>query len=399
MHTHLYADASLATFNGPDGYGLIKGGVLAISDDQISYVGLEKDLPGDFKIHSSSTLDGRLITPGLIDCHTHLIYAGSRANEFEMRLNGATYEEIARAGGGIASTVAATRAASENELLESALTRLDCLLADGVTTIEIKSGYGLDQETEIRMLRVARQLEKKRRVRVVTTFLGAHAVPTDISADDYIDDICIPTLQLAVTDGLVDMVDGFCENIAFTPRQIERVFAVAQGLGLKLKLHAEQLSLMGGSELACRYGALSADHLEYIDACGIDAMAKAGTVAVFLPGAYYFLKETKLPPIQSFRDKNVPIAIATDSNPGSSPMTSILLSMNMGATLFGLTPLECLKGVTLNASKALGLKNTGKLEAGARADLAIWDTSNPAELTYRMGDTPLFKRVFGGVEC
>ncbi|UTW54720.1 imidazolonepropionase [Kordiimonas sp. SCSIO 12610] len=399
MHTYLYTDATLATLHKADTYGLIENGVLAISGDTIVYAGPRHGLPRDLTIQGEQSLNGRLITPGLIDCHTHLIYGGSRANEFEMRLNGVSYEEISRSGAGITSTVAATRVASDSDLLKTALKRLDRLLADGVTTVEVKSGYGLDHDTEIRILRTARQLSKERPVNIITTFLGAHAVPIGLDADEYIDSICIPTLKAAAAENLVDMVDGFCENIAFTREQIERVFKTAQKLGLPVKIHAEQLSLMGGAELACQYAALSADHLEHINDAGMDAMKAAGTVAVLLPGAYFFLKETKCPPIDGFRLRKIPIALATDSNPGSSPMTSLLLAMNMGATLFNLTPLECLQGATLHAAKALGLKGIGQLVSGARADFAIWDVSHPAELTYRIGDAPLFRRIFGGVEC
>lgn len=344
-------------------------------------------------------LGGRLVTPGLIDCHTHLVYAGSRAREFEQRLEGASYEEIARAGGGIMSTVRATREASPELLLEQALDRVDQMLACGVTTIEIKSGYGLDQDTELTMLRTARRIEEERRVSVKTTFLGAHAIPTDMTADAYLDDICLPTLKKAAEENLVDAVDGFCETIAFTPAQIERVFEAAAELGLPVKLHAEQLSNQNGAALAARYGALSADHLEYLDEAGIAAMKQAGTVAVLLPGAFYYLRETKLPPIDRLRKAGVPMAVATDSNPGSSPMTSLPLAMNMAATLFGLTPQECLKGVTVEAARALGLKDRGVIAPGMRADLAVWNADHPSELTYRMGDTILHMRIFEGQTC
>ena len=342
---------------------------------------------------------GRLVTPGLIDCHTHLVYAGSRAREFEMRQTGASYEEIMNAGGGIFSTVEATRAASDDNLLAGALQRLDRLLAEGVTTIEIKSGYGLDQDTELRMLRTARKLEKERRVRVKTSFLGAHACPDGMDADSYLTDICLPAMEEAANEGLVDAVDGFCETVGFSAKQMERVFEAAKKLGLPVKLHAEQLSDQGGATLASRYGALSADHLEHLSDDGVAAMAEAGTVAVLLPGAFYALKETKKPPVDKLREAGIPIALATDSNPGSSPMTSLLLNMNMGATLFGLTPQECLEGVTTNAALALGLTDCGRLEKGMRADLAIWDFNDPAEMSYRIGDAPLKKRIFAGQIC
>lgn len=316
-----------------------------------------------------------------------------------MRLNGATYEQIARAGGGIFSTVEATRAASDEELLSAALRRLDNLITEGVTTVEIKSGYGLDRETELRQLKLARQLADKRPVEIVTTFLGAHAIPKGMDADEYLDDICIPALKDATARGLVDMVDGFCEGIAFRPDQIEKLFNAAKDLNLPLKLHAEQLSALGGSSLAAQYGALSADHLEFAADKDIEIMAKAGTVAVMLPGAYYFLKDTNIPPIEAFRKAGVPMAVATDSNPGSSPMTSLLLAMNMAATLFGLTPEECLRGVTQHAATALGLQNTGTLATGQMADIAIWDLDDPAELTYRMGDASLHQRIFRGQIC
>jgi imidazolonepropionase len=399
MRDHIYTDATLATLADPQGWGMIADGVIAIQDGRIAYAGASGAMPARFADFGKSSLGGRLVTPGLIDCHTHLVYAGSRAREFELRLEGASYEEIARAGGGIFSTVEATRTASDEELLDGALARLDRLLAEGVCTVEIKSGYGLDRETELRMLRVASRLAELRPVRISKTFLGAHAIPRGMEANDYLDTICLPTLREAASEGLVDMVDGFCENIAFTPAQIRRVFDVAAELGLPVKLHAEQLSDQGGAALAAEYGALSAEHLEFVGADGIAAMAKAGTVAVILPGAFYFLGETRKPPIQAFRDAGVSMALATDSNPGSSPMTSLLLAMNMGATLFGLTPEECLRGATVNAARALGLSDVGRLAAGQVADLAIWDVTDPAELTYRIGDAPLHKRIFGGVEC
>jgi len=338
------------------------------------------------------------VTPGLIDCHTHIVHGGDRAREFEMRLEGASYEEVARAGGGIVSTVRATRAASEEALLASALPRIDALIAEGGTGIEVKSGYGLDVETELAMLRAARRIAQVRPVRVRTSFLGAHALPPEFADrhDAYIYEVCLPALEAAHAEGLADAVDGFCEGIAFTPDQIARVFDRARALGLPVKLHAEQLSNLGGARLAARYRAVSADHLEYANAGDAAAMAEAGTVAVILPGAFYTLRETQLPPIAAFRKAGVPMALATDCNPGSSPMTSLLLTMNMGATLFRMTPEECLMGTTAYAATALGLTDAGTIRAGLRADLAVWDVATPAELAYRIGFNPLWKRIFGG---
>ncbi len=391
-----FVDLRLATFAGDEPYGLVEDGALVVEGQRIAYAGPRAGAPA---AKETVSFGGRLATPGLVDCHTHLVYGGSRAREFELRLQGASYEEIARAGGGIASTVAATRAATEEALLEAALGRLDRMLAGGATTVEVKSGYGLDRETELRMLRVARRLARERPVRIVTTFLGAHAIPKGMDADAYLDEVCLPALKDAASEGLVDAVDGFCEGIAFSPDQIARVFDAAKELGLPVKLHAEQLSALGGASLAARYGALSADHLEYASEADIAAMAGAGTVAVLLPGAYYFLKDTQPPPVAAFRAACVPMAVATDANPGSSPMTSLPLAMNMAATLFGLTPEEALRGVTANAARALGLGDVGVLQAGARADIAVWDVADPAELVYRMGDAPLHQRIFGGVPC
>jgi len=395
----LLTDLVLAGADAPAPYGRIARAALVLEGDQIVFAGAQSDLPDPYKALEATSLGGRLVTPGLIDCHTHLVYGGSRAREFEMRQSGASYADISKAGGGIVSTVAATREASEAALIEQSLVRLDRLLADGVTTVEIKSGYGLDRDTELKQLRVARRLAQLRKVRVVTSFLGAHAIPKDMEADAYIDQVCIPTLREAASEGLVDMVDGFCESIAFTPDQIARVFDVALELGVPVKLHAEQLSDQGGAGLAARYGAKSVEHLEYISDADIAALAQASSVAVMLPGAFYFLKETRKPPIDGFRRAGVPMAVSTDSNPGSSPMTSLLLAMNMSATFFGLTPEEAFKGVTVNAARALARDDLGRLSAGCRADLAVWDVTDPAELTYRMGDAPLHARYLGGEAC
>ncbi|SMX45544.1 Imidazolonepropionase [Ruegeria arenilitoris] len=384
--------------DGVASYGLVEDAAIAVSSGRIQWIGPHRDLPPDHADWPIIDFADRLITPGLIDPHTHAIFGGNRAVEFEMRLNGATYEEIARAGGGILSTVTATRAASMQDLIQEALPRIDALLAEGVTCIELKSGYGLDQDTELRMLRAAREIAKQRPVRVQTSFLGAHAVPPEFTgrADAYIDTVCIPTLRAAHAEGLVDAVDGFCEGIAFDTTQIARVFDAARDLGLPVKLHAEQLSNLGGARLAASYGALSADHVEYVDAAGVAAMTEAGTTAVLLPGAFYTLRETQVPPIDLFRKAGVPMALATDCNPGSSPLTSLLLAMNMGCTLFGMTPAEALAGVTRNAARALGLADAGSIAPGQRADLAVWDVSHPAELVYRIGFNPLHARIFGG---
>lgn len=379
-------------------YELIENGALAVSDGKIDWIGPEATLPAEYAGAPSEDLNGRLVTPGLIDCHTHVVFGGDRALEFEMRLNGATYEDVARAGGGINSTVRDTRKATVDQLVEGALPRVDALISEGVTSIEIKSGYGLELETELNMLRSARAIEGKRAVSVSTTYLGAHAMPPEYKGRDdaYIDDVVIPTLHAAHSENLVDAVDGFCEGIAFQPAQIARVFDVAKSLNLPVKLHAEQLSNLGGAKLAASYGALSADHIEYLDEDGVAAMAAAGTVAVVLPGAFYTLRETQKPPIDLLRKHGVPMALATDCNPGSSPMTSLLLTMNMACTLFRMTPEEALAGITRNGAKALGLPDRGTLAPGMRADLAIWDVKRPAELAYRIGFNPLHKRIFGG---
>ncbi len=399
MSSLILSDALLAPIEHNQEARYATAATLVIAEGQIAFVGSDDDIPARFANAARHDLGGRLVTPGLIDCHTHLIYAGSRAHEFELRQQGATYEMIMRAGGGIFSTVEATRAASEDELLDGALRRIDRLIAEGVTTVEIKSGYGLDHDTELRMLRVARDIEQHRAIRIRTTFLGAHAFPKEIGADAYLDQICLPTLREAAAEGLVDAVDGFCENVGFSTAQMTRVFDVARDLGLPVKLHAEQLSDQGGAVLAARYGALSADHLEYVGDDGIAAMAASDMVAVLLPGAFYMLKEKQLPPVDKLRAAGVPMALATDGNPGSAPMSSILLAMNMGAVLFGLTPEECLRGVTEHAAQALGLTDRGRIAVGMRADLAIWDVTDPAELSYRIGDAPLYQRVFEGRLC
>ncbi|MBS0481256.1 MAG: imidazolonepropionase [Proteobacteria bacterium] len=393
----IWTNARLATMTG-EGLGVVENGALACAAGRIVHAGPADTLPpapGAERIDCA----GRWITPGLIDCHTHLIHMGNRAREFEMRLQGASYEEIARAGGGIVSTMRATRAASEDELVAAALPRLDALLAEGVTTIEIKSGYGLDAPSELAMLSAARRLGRERGVTVRATFLGAHALPPEYQGnpDGYIAMLCDDLIPRVAAEGLADAVDGFCEGIGFTPAQIERMFTAARAAGLPVKLHAEQLSNLHGAALAARFGALSADHLEYLDQAGVAAMAEAGTVAVLLPGAYYFVRETQLPPVDALRRAGVPIALATDCNPGTSPLTSLLLTMNMGATLFRLTVDECLRGVTRNAARALGMANeVGTLEPGKRCDLAIWDIGHPAELVYRMGFNPLHARVRSG---
>ena len=383
---------------GRRAYGLIDDAELVCEGGRILWAGPAGALPARYRNVAARTLGGRLMTPGLIDCHTHLVFAGHRAHEFEMRLAGASYEEIARAGGGILSTVRATRAAGMEELVQAALPRLDALIAEGVTVIEVKSGYGLERDAELTMLRAARELEKRRPIRVKTSFLGAHAVAPQYRGrpDAYLDEICLPTLREAHARGLVDAVDGFCEGIGFSPAQIERVFKAAGVLGLPVRLHAEQLSNLGGARLAARFGALSADHLEYATAEDAAAMAQAGTVAVLLPGAFYTLRETQLPPVGAFRAHAVPMAVATDCNPGSSPMTSLLLAMNMACTLFGLTPEEALAGVTRNAARALGIADAGQIAPGFRADLAIWDAEHPAELACHIGFNPLHARIFGG---
>jgi imidazolonepropionase len=391
--------ANIATMQpGGVAYGLVADGAIGIEDGRIAWVGKADAVPADWRGTTVEDCGNRLVTPALVDCHTHLVFGGNRAKEFEMRLEGATYEEIARAGGGIVSTVAATRALSEDELVEAALPRLDALIAEGVGTIEIKSGYGLTVEDELKMLRAARRLGAMRKVRVRTSYLAAHAVPAEYKgrADAYIDEVVLPGLDAAQAEGLVDAVDGFCEGIAFSPAQIARVFERAKALGIPVKLHAEQLSNLGGAALAASYRALSADHLEYLDEAGAEAMAKSGTVAVLLPGAFYFLREKQAPPVDALRSAGVPIAIATDCNPGSSPLASLLLTMNMASTLFRLTPEEALAGVTRNAARALGLaEEIGTIEPGKRAELAVWDVRHPAELAYRIGFNALDRVIVG----
>ncbi|HKT85633.1 MAG TPA: imidazolonepropionase [Novosphingobium sp.] len=393
----VWKKARLATMAG-DGIGVVEDGIVASHAGRIVYAGPAAQAPR-FEAAVEHACEGRWITPGLIDCHTHLIHAGNRAHEFEQRLAGASYEEIARAGGGILSTVAATRAASEDELVAGALPRLDALIAEGVTILEIKSGYGLTLETERRMLRAARRLAHERDVGVRTTFLGAHALPPEYTgdADGYIDILTREMIPAIAREGLADAVDAFCEGIGFTAAQTRRVMEAAEAAGLPVKLHAEQLSNQHGAALAAGFGALSADHLEWLDEEGAAALARAGTVATLLPGAFYFTRETRAPPVEALRKASVPIALATDCNPGTSPMTSLLLAMNMGATLFRLTVEECLLGVTRNAAKALGLEaDVGTLEPGKACDLAIWNIESPAELVYRVGFNPLHQRIRRG---
>jgi imidazolonepropionase len=395
--TMLFRNATLATMQVGRPYGLVPNGALLIEAGRIVWAGQEQDLPADYDGPEES-LGGRVVTPALIDCHTHVVHGGNRSAEFEMRLQGASYEEVARAGGGILSTVKATREASEETLLRGALRFVDALIAEGVCTLEVKSGYGLDIDTELKMLRVARSIARVRDIRIKTSFLGAHAVPPEFKGNTpaYVSQVCIPGLIAAQAEGLVDAVDAFCEGIAFSPEELEPLFAQARALDLPVKLHAEQLSQSGGTRLAARFGALSADHLEYATAEDARALAQSGSVAVLLPGAFYTLRETRLSPVEAFRAESVPMALATDCNPGSSPMASLLLTMNMGCTLFRLTPEEALAGVTRHAARALGLDDCGVIAAGARADLAIWDIEHPAELAYRIGYNPLWRRIFGG---
>ncbi|UOM33119.1 imidazolonepropionase [Acuticoccus sp. I52.16.1] len=397
----IWRNARLATLDPDrDGLGEVADGAIAVRGGRIRYAGAAADLPPDLAADAREVdCAGRLATPGFIDCHTHLVHAGHRAREFQMRLAGASYEEIARAGGGIVSTVTDVRAAGEDQLVAESLPRLAALKAEGVTTVEVKSGYGLTVADELKMLRAARRLGDEG-VTVVTSYLGAHAVPADYRgrAGAFVDDVVIPGLEAAHAEGLADAVDGFCEGIAFSPGEIARVFDAAARLGLPVKLHADQLSDLEGGALAARYGALSADHLEYLNAAGAAAMAQAGTVAVLLPGAFYVLRETRKPPVATLREAGTAIAIATDNNPGSSPLTSPLLTMNMAATFFGLTVDECIAGLTREAARALGLQDSvGTLTAGKAADFCLWDVTEPAELVYRIGYNPLAARVVRGV--
>jgi imidazolonepropionase len=396
----VWRNARLATLDESlPGLGTIENGAIAVRDGRIAFVGPQDALPSEFSAVEAVDCQGRWITPGLIDCHTHLVHAGDRAHEFELRLAGASYEEIARAGGGIVSSVKALRAAGEDDLVRQTLPRLDALIAEGVTTVELKSGYGLDTENELKSLRAARRIAEERDVTVRTTFLGAHALPPEMNGDKaaYIDKVVEEMLPAIAAEGLADAVDGFCEGIAFSPDEMAKVFDAAKAHGLPVKLHADQLSNLHGAELAARYGALSADHLEYADDAGAAAMAKAGTVAVILPGAFYFIRETKKPPVDLFRKHGVRMAIATDSNPGTSPLTSLLLTMNMAATLFGMTVEECIAGTTREAARALGLVDeVGTLETGKWADFVLWDIGRPAELVYRMGFNPMHARIRSG---
>ena len=400
MSFEIWENARLATMQeGQDAnYGLIEDGALVVEGERLAWVGMRSEMPAQYR-HGAVLHDAHhaLITPGLIDCHTHLVYGGHRANEFELRLNGASYEDIARAGGGIKSTVQATRLATEAQLFEAATKRLTNLLKEGVTTLEVKSGYGLSLAQEAKCLRVARQLAQHHPVQIKNTFLGAHAVPPEFqdNPDAYIDSV-VAMIEPLKAEGLIDAVDAFCDRIGFTYSQTEKVFKEAQRLNLPVKLHAEQLTDSHGASLAAKYGALSCDHLEWLSEEGAAAMAKAGTVAVLLPGAFYFLRETKLPPIELLRQHQVPMAISTDSNPGSSPCTSILLMLNMACTFMRLTPQEALAGVTRIAAQALGLKDRGALKAAQRADFVLWDVKHPAELAYAFGSNPCLSTVWGG---
>lgn len=399
--TTLWRNAQLATLADDTDWGLVEHGTLLVRDDRLVWVGALDRLPAPLRrqVDAECDLQGALVTPGLVDCHTHLVYAGHRAREFELRLQGVGYEEIARNGGGIRSTVAATRAASDAALLAGTRQRAQALMAEGVTTLEIKSGYGLCLLDESRCLSIARQLGRELPVTVRTTYLAAHAIPPEFDgrADDYITAVCawMPALHAA---GLIDAVDAFCENIGFTPAQTRRVFVAARALGLPVKLHAEQLSDQDGAALAAEFGALSCDHLEYLSDAGVDAMRAANSVAVLLPGAYYFLRETQLPPVAQLRAQQVPIALASDHNPGSSPGLSLLLMANMACTLFRMTPLEAVRGITANGALALGLPDRGRLLPGLRADFAVWDLAHPNELAYWFGHNPCLRVVAGGIE-
>lgn len=388
--------------HGADPYGLIRDGAIVADANGIAWVGSKDQIPSPLRSAEPFDLEGALVTPGLIDCHTHLVFGGDRAREFEMRLGGVDYKSIAEQGGGILSTMRATRDASEDDLVRSALPRLDSLIAEGAAAVEVKSGYGLAIEHELKSLRAARRLAQERPVRILTTWLAAHAVPPEYRAraDAYIDEVAVPGMKAAHAEGLVDAVDAFCETIAFSPEQVSRVFDAAAELGLPVKIHAEQLSNSGGAKLAASRGALSADHLEHLDEEGVAALAEAGTVAVMLPGAFYTLREERAPPVALLREAGVPMAVATDGNPGSSPMFSLLLAMNMACTLFRMTPEESLAGATSAAAKALGISGScGTIENGKRADFAVWDVEHPAELSYRMGFNPLKARIRDGMPC
>jgi imidazolonepropionase len=396
----VWFNAKLVTLApGRAGLGVVENGMIACREGMIVFAGAKNRAPRDMRAADATDCEGRVITPGFIDCHTHLVHGGNRANEFQMRLAGASYESISKEGGGIVSTMNATRAASEADLVDAALPRLDAMLAEGVTTIEIKSGYGLSLQHEAKQLRAARKLARRRKITISTTFLGAHALPPEFAsqADDYISYVCEVMIPSIAKDKLANAVDVFCEGIGFSPKQTQQVFEAAAAHGLRVKLHAEQLSNQHGGALAARFNALSADHLEYLDEPGVAAMAEAGTVAVLLPGAFYFMRETRQPPIDLLRKHGVTMALATDCNPGTSPLTSLLLTMNMAATLFRMTVDECLIGVTRSAAHALGMQDRiGSLEAGKQCDLAIWDVETPAELVYHIGLKPLFKRVWKG---
>ena len=401
MYQEILENLNIATMSESlEAYGLITDGAIALNEDRIAWCGKRDKLPSQYQNWPRRNLNGCLVTPALIDCHTHIVYGGNRAKEFELRLEGATYEEILNSGGGIHSTVRETQKLTEDELVACAIPRVDTLIAEGVSTIEIKSGYGQDKITELKMLRAARKIAQLRPIRIKTSFLGAHAVPSEYGSNAlrYIEQVCIPALEQAHSEGLVDAVDGFCEKIAFSTVHIERLFGRAQELGIPVKLHAEQLSNCGGTQLAARYKALSVDHLEYANEADVVALAESGTIAVLLPGAFYFLRESQIPPIDDLRNHCVPIAIATDCNPGSSPLVSILTTMNLACTLFQLTPEEALAGTTREAAKALGLSDTGRIEPGLRADLAVWNVSHPSELSYHIGFNPLQERIFGGVQ-
>jgi imidazolonepropionase len=399
-YDRIWLDARLASLDPAlPGLGEVEHGALATRQGRIAFVGPEAGLPAGWDAAERIDCEGRWIMPGLIDCHTHLVHAGNRAHEFEMRLGGATYEELARSGGGIVSSVKALRAATEDNLVREALPRLDALIGEGVTTVEVKSGYGLDLVNEAKSLAAARRLGRERQVTVRTTFLGAHALPPEANGDHeaYLDKVVGEILPSIAAAGLADAVDAFCERIAFSPGEVARVFSAAKLLGLPVKLHADQLSNLHGAALAAEFGAMSADHLEHVDAAGAAALARAGTVAVLLPGAFYFLRETNKPPVGLLRSQGVKMAVATDNNPGTSPLTSLLLAMNMAATLFGMTVTECIAGTTREAARALGLSaETGTLERGKWADLAIWDIERAAELVYRMGFNPLHQRIWRG---